>query len=210
MKITESKLRLIIREEVSQLLREAAMKPKAAKHGGIYFEVKKRDNFIEIRAYKGRIPWKQAGASIPGSQKVGFLSSTESDEPCSGAWEVDAATVDIDGLGPLLYDLMIDLVSPHPLMSDRAEVSPDARRVWKYYHKHRDDIESMQLDDPDDTLTPVEDDNCEQSSAMIWSYDKFGHEDDWPDSALSKAYRRADGGTPTLDELQELGLVSFI
>jgi hypothetical protein len=89
-------------------------------------------------------------------------------------------------------------------------VSPDARRVWKYYRKHRGDIESMQLDDPDDTLTPVEDDNCEQSSAMIWSDDKFGHEDHWPDSALSKAYRRKDGGTPTLDELQELGLVSFI
>jgi hypothetical protein len=129
---------------------------------------------------------------------------------CRDAWEIDMAKTSTNGLGPLLYDLMIDLVHPRPLMSDRAEVSPDARRVWDYYRERRADIESMQLDDLRNTLTPVEDDNCEQSSAMIWSDDNFGDEDSWPDSALSKAYRRAAPGTPTLDELQDLGLVSFI
>jgi hypothetical protein len=89
-------------------------------------------------------------------------------------------------------------------------VSDDARRVWDYYHERRPDIESIQLDDLDNTLTPVEDDNCEQNSAMIWSDDNFGDEDSWPDSSLSKAYRRAVDGTPTLDELQELGLLRFI
>lgn len=207
MRITEGQLRRIIREE---LLRESAMEPKSAKRNGIYFDVKKREHFVEITAFKGRIPWNRAGANVPGSQKVGFLSSTESDEPCSEAWEIDMAKVSINGLGPLLYDLMLDLVNPHPLMSDRAEVSPDARRVWDYYRDNRGDIESIQLDDPDDTLTPVEDDNCEQSSAMIWSDDNFGDEDSWPESSLSKAYKRAAPGTPTLDELQELGLITFI
>ena len=109
-----------------------------------------------------------------------------------------------------MYDLMIDLIHPRPLMSDRAEVTPDARRVWDYYHDRRPDIESMQLDDLRNTLTPVEDDNCEQSSAQIWSDDNFGDEDSWPDSSLSKAYRRRGGGTPTLDELQALGMITFI
>jgi hypothetical protein len=195
MRITEGQLRKIIREE---LLREGAMKPKAAKREGVYFEVKKRENFIEI------------SARVSGEKKVGFLSSTESDEPCAGAWSIEMAEVSIDGLGPLLYDLMIDLVNPHPLMSDREDVSRAARKVWKYYRKHRSDIESIQLDDLENTLTPVDDDNCEQSSAMEWSDDKFGDESGWPKSSLSKAYRRAVDGTPTLDELQELGLISFV
>jgi hypothetical protein len=195
MRITEGQLRRIIREE---LLRESAMNPRAAARRGIELKVKKRENFIEISALTS------SGA------RVGFLSSTENDDPCSGAWEIDGAESKIDGLGPLLYDLMIDLVHPHPLMSDRAEVSDDARRVWDYYRDRRGDIESIQLDDLRNTLTPVEDDNCEQSSAMIWSDDNFGDEDSWPDSSLSKAYRRAAPGTPTLDELQELGLISFI
>ena len=194
MRITEGQLRRIIREE---LLHEGAMNPRAAARGGIELRVKKRENFIEISALTSS------------GGRVGFLSSTESDDPCSGAWQIDGAESKINGLGPLLYDLMIDLIHPRPLMSDRAEVTPDARRVWDYYLDRRSDIESMQLDDLRNTLTPVEDDNCEQSSAQIWSDDSFGDEDSWPDSSLSKAYRRRDGGTPVLDELQELGIISF-
>ena len=195
MRITEGQLRRIIREE---LLHEGSMNPRAAASRGIELRVKRRENFIEISALTS------SGA------RVGLLSSTESDDPCSGAWQIDGAQVKVNGLGPLMYDLMIDLIHPRPLMSDRAEVTPDARRVWDYYHDRHPDIESMQLDDLRNTLTPVEDDNCEQSSAQIWSDDNFGDEDSWPDSSLSKAYRRRGGGTPTLDELQALGMITFI
>jgi hypothetical protein len=201
MRITEGQLRKIIREE---LLRESAMNPQAAARRGVKFRIEKRTNFAEIRALG------------PDGVRVAFLSSRASSNPCrdpksgQSAWEIDGSESKINGLGPLLYDLMIDLIHPHPLMSDRTEVSDDARRVWDYYHERRPDIESIQLDDLDNTLTPVEDDNCEQNSAMIWSDDNFGDEDSWPDSSLSKAYRRAVDGTPTLDELQELGLLRFI
>ena len=205
MRIAERQLRQIIREE---LLRESAMNPRAAARRGIEFRVERGDDFIEVDAI------------LSGAGKVGHISSSkgssvtklmkQKDPPCAGAWVISLTKSKIDGLGPLLYDLMIDLVHPHPLMSDRAEVSDDARRVWDYYRDRRGDIESIQLDDLRNTLTPVEDDNCEQSSAMIWSDDNFGDEDSWPDSSLSKAYRRAAPGTPTLDELQELGLISFV
>ena len=195
MKIIESQLRQIIREE---LLQEAAMAPDSAKHMGIRFEVERSARRIVINAYMGRIPWKPAGSKVTGSKKVGSLLSVESDEPCSDAWAINHANVDINGLGPLLYDLMIDLVNPHPLMPDRSSVSLDAKPVWDYYMR-RYDIEPIQLDD-----------SCWQGSAMIWAKKEFGDADRWPESSLSKAYKRADGGTPTLDELQELGLVTFI
>jgi len=186
MRITEKSLRDIIRNE---LLKEVALRPQDVDDRGIYFEVKRGDGYIEISA-----------RSLRGA-RIGFLSSKESEKPCNGAWEVDGAESKIRGLGPLLYDLMMDIVYPSPLMSDRVEVSPDARRVWDYFYERRPDIEVIHLDD----------ENCQQNSAKIWSEDHFdGDESHWSKSSLSKAYRRKSGGTPVLDELNELAIIEFI
>lgn len=187
MRITESQLRLIIREA---LLREAAITPSVAAGMDLRFEVSKKNDYADIRVYHG-------------DGQVGALGSAKTDLPCDGAWQIYWANTKIDGLGPLLYDLMIDVIHPHPLMSDRSSVSADAKRVWDFYHTHRDDMEEIQLDDLKNTLTTTTKDNCEQWSAMLW-------DEDWVPSSLSKGYRREDGGTPALDELQQLGLISFV
>ena len=188
MRITESQLRRIIREA---LLAEAAITPSVAAGMDLRFEVSKKNDFADIRAY-----------SVRGGQ-VGALGSAKTNLPCEGAWQIYWANTKIDGLGPLLYDLMIDVIHPHPLMSDRSSVSADAKRVWDFYHTHRDDMEEIQLDDLKNTLTTTTKDNCEQWSAMLW-------DEDWVPSSLSKGYRREDGGTPVLDELQALGMITFI
>ena len=196
MRITESQLRRIIRES---LLNEGAMTPQDAGREELEFKIKRRDETVEIGVYSRGRRW------------VGSLSSHAEEDPCSGAWTIDGSYSQINGLGPLMYDLMIDLIHPHPLASDRAEVSPAARRVWDFYLNNRDDMEVIQLDDLRNALTPVDDDNCEQSSAQIWAEDEMGDESEWPESSLSKAFRRPDGvGTPLLDELQKLGLITFI
>ena len=196
MRITESQLRRIIREA---LLTEGAMTPREARLRGLEFRVERRDDYVEISVYEQGRKW------------VGSLSSQAEEDPCSGAWTVDGSYSQINGLGPLMYDLMIDLIHPHPLASDRAEVSPAARRVWDYYLDQRDDMEVMQLDDLENTLTPVDADNCEQSSAQIWGDEVAGDEDEWPESPLSKAFMRPAGeGTPLLDELQAMGLITFV
>ena len=182
--LVESSLRRIIREA---LLNESAMTPREAKLRGLEFKIKKRDNYAEIKAYS------------PGWKWAGTVSSGEEDD-CEPAWVIDGSEVAINGLGPLMYDLMIDVIHPRPLASDRAEVSPDARRVWDYYLNIRDDIDVAEL--PED---------CEQSSAKIWADEVAGDEDEWPESSLSKAYRRPPSeGTPLLDELQALGMITFI
>jgi len=187
MKITESQLRSLIRET---LLTEAAMTPAYASELGIRFQIRKFPDSAVIYARKeGR------------DSAVGTLSASPTNDPCSDAWEIVFSQARIDGLGPLMYDLMIDVISPHPLMSDRIEVSDAAKRVWDYYRDRRDDIEKLQMDDEINTLTPEPDDNCYQKSAKLW--DKRN----WASSSLSKAYRRKGGGRPTLDELVRLGLV---
>jgi len=191
-KISESTLRQLIRE---QLLAESAMTPSDASRKGLSIRIKKRFNYVDIIVSEGRYGF------------VGGISSTPMGNPCGEAWTVDGSEVHIDGLGPLLYDLMLDVIHPHPLTSDRVEVSWDARSVWDYYLHNRPDIESIQLDDLKNTLTPEDSDNCEQNSSMIWGDDLFGDEGRWPDSSLSKAYRRKGGGTPVLDELRSLGVI---
>jgi hypothetical protein len=185
--MTESILRGLIRET---LLTEAAMTPAHASELGIRFQIRKFPDSAVIYARKEGV-----------GSAVGTLSSSPTNDPCSDAWAIVFSRARIDGLGPLMYDLMIDVINPHPLMSDRIEVSKDAKRVWDYYRDRRDDIEKLQMDDEINTLTPEPDDNCYQKSAKL--HDKGN----WAGSSLSKAYSRKGGGRPTLDELVRLGLV---
>jgi hypothetical protein len=191
MRMTESSLRRLICET---LLAEAAMTPKRALKAGIWFKIEKQADHVCI--------WARASGR---DGSVGTLYSSATNVPCSGAWEIVFSKVrpEFSGLGPLMYDLMIDIINPHPLMSDRKEVSNDAKSVWDYYRDRRRDIEQVQLDDEINTLTPEPDDNCYQKSAKLWD------ESDWVGSSLSKAYKRKGGGTPTFDELNSLGLIGF-
>ena len=183
--MTESKLRQLVRET---LLAESAIKPKASFDMGIFFTVYKSGNTQEVLASKGE-------------DQVGQLTAERIELPCSEAWNITWASAQ-RGLGPLMYDLMMDAIFPHPLTADRSTVSSDAWKVWNFYLNNRPDIEVIQLDDPGNTITPNEDDNCFQTSALLWSKYEGGS---WQDSPLSKAYRRKDGKRPTLNALRRLG-----
>jgi hypothetical protein len=190
MRITESNLRSLIRET---LLTEAMVTPESAKQMGLTFAVNSDGESVEV------VVWK-------GDRVIGELTASRSDNPCSGAYSVTWADASISGVGPLLYDLMIDAIHPAPLSSDREEVSPDAKRVWDFYLRNRPDIEAVQLDDLRDTLTPIPDDNCTQISSSMWGdVERTG----WKGSSLSKAYRRKDGRTPTLNALWQLDILEM-
>jgi len=191
MKISESLLRRIVR---SELLRESAVTPEEADRKGVTFTVKQSNALIEIIATRR-------------DETVGVLRAEMTRDPCADAWEITRSKSKIDGMGPLLYDLMIDLVSPDPLTSDRGSVSADAKRVWDYYMSRRPDIESIPLDNRRNERTPEPDDNCIQASAMMWS-NQDGKP--WHELSLARAYKRADGGTPMLDALDDLGIIEFV
>ena len=75
------------------------------------------------------------------------------------------------------------------LIADRDAVSDDARGVWNYYLSRRGDVKVHQLDDLKNTLTPEEQDNCDQEVAIR---DEQGNRADvnWTESPLSKRYTK--------------------
>ena len=197
MRITESKLQRIIREE---LLAEAVITPEAALEKKITFKILKLTRDVEIFAKIGK-------------RGVGYLRVQKKSGECANAWVVKNVEreAEVKGIGPLMYDLMIDFISPDPIISDRREVSDDAQKIWRFYLNNRPDIEFVQLTDEDDaprgsfTFGP---NDCDQSFSKEWAETNGGK---WsgPRNPFSKAYKRKDNKTPTLDALKRLGIVTI-
>jgi hypothetical protein len=194
MRIAESRLRRIIREE---LLREGMYTPTHAAEEGITFHA--------VRTQTGRGGWHiscyQERMNIGGLN----IRRSSANGACRGAYEVTMSKVpsDFRGLGPLLYDIAMELAGPAGIMSDREVVSPAARGVWRRYLEDRPDVDHEQLDSLPGTITPDDpSDDCVQDSASMRG------SSDWTGSPLSKVYRKA--GTPTLDRLRELGIIDIV
>ena len=197
-------VRSLIRE---MLLVEAAYTPEMAVELGLRFRVVKTKwgggGWTVICEKKGDY-WPLGELSIALPLGMG---------KCLGAYEVTGSETEIDGLGPLLYDIAMEMAGPAGLMPDRRIVSSSARRVWDFYLKSRSDVTNHQLDSKPGTITPdVEEDDCVQSSAADyvandeWNYIKGG--EDWQGSPLSKVYRKR--GTPTIDRLKALGIIDIL
>jgi hypothetical protein len=115
--------------------------------------------------------------------------------PCLGAYEVQNSWSDVKGLGPLLYDIALELAGPSGVMSDRREVSLEARKVWDYYLTRRSDVVSVPLDNLRSPSNDDASDDCLQSSSGIA----------WEESPLSRVYYKPT--RKVLPELQSLGLL---
>lgn len=113
--------------------------------------------------------------------------------PC---WYVNLTSRTTEGMGPLLYEVLIEFISHYKkasLKPDPRSVSGAARFVWQNFDL-RDDIKKIQLDVnkamvdnyPEmQQITPFEPkDDTQQFSA---SYD---NPDDWTQSPLSRAYKK--------------------
>ena len=186
-------LRRLIRE---MLLTEAAYTPERAASEGL--------RFMARRTKWGKGGWEVAcirdGDMFPaGEIRISIPLGMGN---CLGAHEVTLSEVSIDGIGPLLYDIALELAGPAGLMSDRRMVSTHARKVWQYYQDRRPDVDHKQMDSQPGTLTPdIEEDDCNQTSASYGGAD-------WRESPLSKVYRK--NGTPVIDRLKALGIIEII
>ena len=114
---------------------------------------------------------------------------------CGGAWMISVVET-ASGWGPLLYDVAMEYATEAGggLISDRGEVSSEARHVWSYYMQNRGDVTGIQMDDLGNTLTPEETDNCDQDVAR--------EDSDWADSPLSKRWTKSP---TTMNALEAAG-----
>ena len=77
------------------------------------------------------------GSSLIGGVRAARALSDRSEEPCFDGFEVALSNA-AQGLGPLLYDIVMEVASEigGGLYSDRSEVSREARNIWNYYDRN--------------------------------------------------------------------------
>ena len=208
----------LLREYIRELLTEAAKGPadlpegtfvQIRQSGGdvkISYVDKKGEHFIDNLTHReGRdplIPYgeimieKPNAEGAPGGWKMG---------PCGDAWMVGYSEA-AHGWGPLLYDVAMEYATLNGggMIADRTGISGEAQEVWNYYLGKRGDVESYQLDDLMNTLTPdIEEDNCEQAVAG-WHPETESGTGTWVESPLSKRYTKPPTTIRQLDQLGRL------
>jgi len=190
MKITESKLRRIIREA---LLTESAITPDNLPQGvSFVLRVSSMGGIINLEA------------DIDG-ESVGSFAAFKvrgEENPCLGAFEIRYSKSKIKGLGPLMYDIVMELATElgGGLISDRHSVSPAAYTVWEFYQDFRPDVKRMQLDSPENELTHTREDNCSVNVSKNLGGDDLAA---WRVFPLSGAYRKP--GMPMIRQLVRMG-----
>ena len=194
----------ILREYIRELLTEAAKGP-ADLPEGVFVEIIEKGDHAVFR-YAHKQPW----SDIPFASESprGKVSIMTPDHPCGGAWEVALADAQ-SGWGPMLYDVAMEWATQNGggLVSDRSSVSPAAREVWNYYLSNRGDVQSVQLDDLRNTITPEEEDNCEQHASTVGrSSAGMPKTIDFQKSPLSKRYTKMP---TTMNALEAAGKLAI-
>ena len=197
----------LLREYIRELLTESAVDPKIM---SMIDELEKNGGYAEV--FPDRVILFQPTENTPRRWVAMVAYETTvgayAGGRCGGAESVVQSATAKTGLGPLAYDIAIELTGGLGMISDRATVSKDAEAVWSYYMNNRPDVEAVQLDDPFNSLTPEDGDNCDQEVAGGRHTMYGGDRDrgkDWIKSPLSKLYKKS--GTPVMDELRKRGML---
>lgn len=174
----------LLREYIRELLTEGAKNLDDLKAEDLYIYIDSwADGFrIELGDEESPAVTGEISVEKPSPRQ------TRSRGSCGGAMMVSHSSA-TQGWGPLLYDLAMELATERGggLIADRGSVSGEAQAVWNYYMANRGDVTGIQLDDLDNTLTPEDEDNCDQhiSRATV-----TGMYNTWQDSALSKRWTK--------------------
>ena len=186
MKITESALKRVIREELKSILTESA-------YGMTDLPADTGVRIRQLGSMRAEISYVSDDPNSP--VEGGITIALSPSYPCSGAWIMQWANTS-DGWGPFLYDVAIEWATwkGGGLAPDRGIVSGDARKIWDYYLNNRPDVKAHQLDDLNNTLTPDDGDNCDQASAskstvpLIGSF--LNRDFSSPSNPMSKRYTK--------------------
>ena len=175
-----------LRQYIRQILLTEAMKTPADLPDDVVIVIDPLPDVVVVSYAMANDP--SDTFSEPSGSITIYPTESNREGECGNAWVVGGSDAD-DGWGPLLYDVAIEWATQNGggLISDRGSVSDDAQGVWNYYMRNRSDVTAHQLDDLDNSLTPEEEDNCDQD---IGRGTVTGMYDTWVDSALSKRYTK--------------------
>lgn len=154
----------VLREYVRDLLTEIAARDLS----GLGLYIQSHGNFMQFVLYDAQefIKQTQENRRLTFDQSMvkGMITVTRSGQygNCHGAWEINniAAT---GGYGLTLFDIALSSVPGNTLMPDRAEVSPVARTVLRFYKGRKKNLQSLKFDtEPKDprARTRGKEDDC--------------------------------------------------
>lgn len=199
MRITETQLRRVIREELKN---EPALH---ARDAIIFPEI---DGFFRVIAYNIDALEKSMQEKYPEDDFRGVLGGvaitppTDDFGPCNGTWQVATAAVKMkrQGWGTKIYTAALTRIKR--LSSDRTDVSPEAESLWKNMSTLKR-FRQEPFDDITLPQTPPTDDDCtihyERDPAINRSYRLVGPP---PPDVLDLI----DRGTRHMEELRERGI----
>jgi len=197
----------LLREYIKELLLTESVYPKIME---MIDALEKANGYVEILPDRV-IVWEPT--EISPNRWVAMVAyettvGAQAGGKCGGAGGVVQSATAKTGMGPLAYDVAIEAQEGMGLISDRGDVSSDARAIWDYYMNNRPDVIKQQLDDQNNWLTPGNDDNCNQEIEGTGgtAVEMFPDSPNaWVDSSLSKLYKKS--GTPVMDELRKRGML---
>jgi len=187
------------------------MKRPADLPDGLKVIIRPDDEFVRFEIVDektGKTPTKDAMLKKFGRMYGHVTIAPYSDSrgnKCFDAWEVRKSDVR-EGFGPMLYDLAMEWATKNGggLISDRHGVSDEAVSVWIRYKNARDDVEKVQLDDLENTLTPEDEDNCAQLSSQDVARNRGG---EWYDQPTAQLYKKTN--SEMYDELRHAGKLYY-
>lgn len=171
-----------------------------------------RSNTLHGSIQCSNTAWQYANA--PGNNKgIG-------DGEQNSCWEVNLTSQTTRGMGPLLYEVLIEYISnikKASLKPDARSVSSFAKSVW-YKFDDRPDIKKIQLDinekiiqnitmydDKDlETIQQLTPDNVKDDTIQYSAIGDKGRKD-WHQSALSRSYKKSS--MPLIKELEKRDLI---
>ena len=167
-----------IRQFVRGCLTEAAIGADAAGEAGMALFVLMKGQTIDLLMYSPARAARALKRPLPkGTDKASLLKYLEGIRsdivgasvgtvslrkpkggPTNGALEVVGSAAE-QGYGPLMYDIAMSVAPTHEIVSDRENVSGDAKGVWSFYFHNRKDVKKHHIDDVDDPKTPPKSDD---------------------------------------------------
>ena len=160
MLITEGKLRLIIREELSASVKQTAIavfdNPQTHSTCCIAYEIDALEASIQDSNVDGeriRDEWYGVIAGISLGASAPWINGH-----CNGAWSVKMSASSQKGWGTKVYLAALDHLKI--ISSDRWSVSPPAEAMWKKLARFGF-VEQEQFDDIIDPQTPPKSDDCQ-------------------------------------------------
>jgi hypothetical protein len=136
--------------------------------------------------------------------KITAVSINPSDGICRNAYKILVTEQTLSGWGPMLYDCILVLAGDRGVTPDRANITPEAVRVWQiYYNNRKSDVKTLPLDI--NKSTPDPEDDCVSDHETFGVIGNPQLKEKGILNIVNQVYY--DSGIKTLSNLESFGLV---